>query len=204
MRSCFQGGGENFGGKIPKATSAACVTLPDIEFEGVTVKPKRGVYRCPFDCGDKRFGPPSWKTEAGFRKHMARCYQRPSAIAKRTEKTEADEREQQAAVSKRQTEAFAKLTHKIGDEIFFVCETILKPTHVMRGGRMRRVRYEEEKHFSAGRAIIMHIGFDGWQVIFNHGIKARTLKASMTEAEKHAAESQRAYDEHVKFSSFCR
>lgn len=63
--------------------------LPDIEFEGVTVKAKRGVYRCPFDCGDKRFGPQTWKTEAGFRKHMAHCYRKPSAVAKRAEKATA-------------------------------------------------------------------------------------------------------------------
>lgn len=179
-------------------------TMPDIEFEGETVKAKRGVYRCPFNCGDKRFGQPTWKTEAGFRKHMASCYQRPSAVTKRAEKAAAEEQAAQVDFDRRKAAALAALTHKIGDEIFFVREVVTKPTHMMRGGRKRHVRYEEEKRFDACRAIIKTISFDGGGIFFNGYIAAYTLKPSMEEAARAAADAQKGWDEHCAFSSSCR
>jgi hypothetical protein len=48
--------------------------LPIIEFDGVQVKPsKNGVYKCPFKCGNSSYREPTWKTEKGFRGHMAKC-----------------------------------------------------------------------------------------------------------------------------------
>ena len=59
------------------------IALPTIDFEGVSVKPSRGVYRCPFGCGDPRYPVPKWKTEKGFRAHMEQCWRRPSRIQPR-------------------------------------------------------------------------------------------------------------------------
>ena len=38
---------------------------------------KAGVYRCPWKCGNPAFAAPKWKTEAGFRGHLAKCPERP-------------------------------------------------------------------------------------------------------------------------------
>jgi hypothetical protein len=64
--------------------------LPIIEFEGVQVKPKNGVYKCPFRCGSSGYPQPTWKTEKGFRKHMASCTKRPSFEADKQAKEAAE------------------------------------------------------------------------------------------------------------------
>ena len=65
--------------------------LPEIEFEGKTVKPNRnGFYKCPFNCHDDRFGAPKWKTEKGFRQHMEKCKGKPSFKNRIDERTAAN------------------------------------------------------------------------------------------------------------------
>ena len=93
--------------------------------------------------------------------------------------------------------------YKIGDTIFYVCEVIVKPTHVKRGNRMVHVRYEAEKKFSYGETTINRIDFDG-RVFFNSGIRIENLCESLEEAKIKAEQKQKSYDEHVAFSSLCR
>lgn len=55
--------------------------MEPIEFCGITIKPSRGSYRCPFGCGDPRYPPQKWKTEKGFRAHLEKCPKRPGESA---------------------------------------------------------------------------------------------------------------------------
>lgn len=174
---------------------------PPIDFEGHLVKPdKRGFYRCPYACGDARFPARKWKTEAGFRKHMGECGYRPSAVKARLTADEA----RKAADEIRKAEALATCPYKIGQRIHYVREVILKPTHEPRFGRMARVRYEAVKRFDACEAVIESIGWNGQWVFINYGIDPWWIVDSAEAARTKAAEAQRAYDEHVRFSEFCR
>lgn len=168
--------------------------LPNIEFEGQIVKPKNGVYRCPFRCGKSDYPKPTWKTEKGFRKHMEQCPARPSLIKIHEENEE-----------RKRNEDISKVTQKIGDTIYFVREIIIKPTHVMRSGKMVKVRYEPVKRFEPETAKIESINWVlYWGVYFNDGIFPYELCDSIEEAIKKATEKQKSWDEHVKFSEMCR
>ena len=48
------------------------------QIEEAVAKPHAGVYRCPWDCGTPGYPAPKWKTEAGFRKHLESCRERPT------------------------------------------------------------------------------------------------------------------------------
>ena len=167
--------------------------LPIIEVDGVKIKPQnRGFYKRPFCRSGKRFPAPTWKTEKGFRKHLDSCQGRPSVIsAQRKRWEEAKEL------------ALSKVTQKIGDRIFYVCEVIVKPTHVQRGNRIVHVRYEPEKRFCSGETAISSIDYD-YEVFFNNGIRVGDLVGSLEEAEQKAKARQAAWDESVRHAEMCR
>ena len=55
--------------------------LSNIVYNGMTIKP---VYMCPFGCEkDSQYPTYGWKTEAGFRKHLAKCFRNPDKAAAR-------------------------------------------------------------------------------------------------------------------------
>lgn len=174
--------------------------LPVIDFEGKTVVPKNGVYRCPFRCGSSAYGPRTWKTERGFRKHMTECPKSPSAIKARQE----TEQRQIAEFEARKAAALAQVTQKVGDEICYVREIIVKPEYEKRFNRMVRVRYEPVKRFEARRETIRIISYERGEVCFNYDIPLHTLCGSMEEAKARATERQRAWDEHCALAASCR
>lgn len=115
-------------------------------------------------------------------------------------------------------EILAEFPHKIGDVLHCVREIIVKPTHVQRGNRMVKVRYEAEIRFEAYTFDLKSIDFSGEGItggitkdyvlnnmlLLNRSIRIRRLCKSKEEAELAAKEAQIAYDAHVKFSSDCR
>jgi hypothetical protein len=48
------------------------------QIETAVANVKAGVYRCPWGCGTPGFTAEQWKTEAGFRKHLESCRERPT------------------------------------------------------------------------------------------------------------------------------
>ena len=182
--------GDMFADDGPRDTPSQ---LPKLDFEGTTVEPKKGFYKCPFRCGDSRYPARKWKTSEGFYKHMKECPRRPSLLKKQHDDYKA------ASVS-----ALAAVTQKVGDRIFFVQEIITKPTHVQRFNRMVRVRYEAEKRFEAYDAVISTIDFIQGCVYFNGGIRRDTLRPTMEQARNDAADMQRGYNEHCKLAEDCR
>ena len=58
--------------------AAEDVAAIERQIEEAVAKVRAGVYRCPWGCGNPGFPAPKWKTEAGFRKHLATCSMRPA------------------------------------------------------------------------------------------------------------------------------
>ena len=173
-----------------------------IYFEDKKIKPhKDGKYRCPFHCGAEGYPKPKWKTMKGFLKHLNEC-PKSGAAQKRQEEAR---KIQMAAEENRKQEALANCKHKIGDTIYFVQETITKPTHVRRGDRMVHVRYEAEKVFRAERIVIDDIGWDGSHgVIFNRSYHPRIMCASWEEAQTQAREAEISYKQYLEDCAMCR
>ena len=92
---------------------------------------------------------------------------------------------------------------KIGDTIYYVDETIIKPTHIQKGNRMVRVRYEAVKRFVARSSVIKTIGFNP-RVFFNYGIWEIDICETMENTEILAKLRQERYDKHCRFSEQCR
>uniref|UniRef100_A0A6M3LDM6 Uncharacterized protein n=1 Tax=viral metagenome TaxID=1070528 RepID=A0A6M3LDM6_9ZZZZ len=172
-----------------------------IEFEGKTVIPKNGIYRCPFHCGANGYPQPIWKTETGFRRHMPKCPKRPSLL----EAMRRDENAKIKADECRRDNDLSKVTQNIGDTIHFVRTITVKPTHEQRGNRMVRVRYEPQLRYESGTTRIESINWlSSRGVYFNHGIFLSDLYTSADEAKTKAAEMQASWDEHVRTSEMCR
>lgn len=181
------------------------VELPEIEIEGVVVVPKRGVYKCPFKCDAGSGHPPrTWKTEAGFRKHVTVCAKSPSAIRKQ----QAAEEKRQAEYEQRKADALSRVTQQVGDEVFWVQEVTVKDCYEQWGNRRVRVRYEPIKRFDERRDRIESINFDNWGgVYFNHPawmMTPHTICASMEDARAKAKERQKAHDEWCAEAARCR
>jgi hypothetical protein len=179
------------------------VELPTIEFEGRTVIPKKGVYRCPFKCGDPGYAAKTWKTETGFRKHMGTCPKSPSALKRQGEIDEKRSLENE----QRRAEALGKVTQKIGDEVCWVQEIIVKDTHEQWGNRSVKVRYEQVKRFEARQGKIESIDCIGTNVYFNHyalGIRPWTICNSLGEAQSRAAEMEKSWNEWCDQAAACR
>lgn len=158
-----------------------------------------GYFKCPYRCQtDKRYPQLKWKTEAGFLRHISSCTNSPEAIARREERDKNDR-----LLQKQRSEAgIANFSHKVGDLIFFVHQITLKPTHVLRGERMVRVRYEPELRFEGRSAKIESIDFDN-SILINGYIR-EPLYSNFQEAELASKDKQKGHEEHVKFSQMCR
>ena len=156
--------------------------LKDIIFEGITIKPKNGVYKCPFKCGNPGYPTPKWKTEKGFLKHLNSCYKRPSLITKQ----ENDKQELLDELEKVKQEYLPTIKYKIGDKIWFVRKIVEKDTHEWRFTRLVKVRYEPILRFDAEETTIRSINFDepyfhvtleniGRLLYFNNGIRSSDI-----------------------------
>lgn len=165
------------------------MNLPTIDFEGVSVNPGKTGYKCPFDCGDKRFPQKKWKTEKGFRQHMKDCWMKPSLQKSRDEKQKNDELKQiQESESRMQN-----CPYRIGDTIFFVRQIVLEPTHK----HGKRVRYEAVISFIAEQAVIDAINWNQC-FIFNGWIPETHCVDSMQIACSLADEKQKQYDNYLR------
>jgi hypothetical protein len=173
--------------------------LPSIEFDGKTVKPTAGKYKCPFRCHTAGFPAPSWKTEKGFRKHMDSCAGSPSATKRRADAAAAVAAEGRA----RGEAAAAALGLSLGDEIFYTTYTVTGPTHQQRFDRMVRVRYEELRSYYGAQARVESFGWAG-ALIINGRIAARDLCESLSDAKAKATAAQQRYQEHLDHSAACR
>jgi len=170
------------------------IELPIIEFEGKKATPKKGVYKCPFKCGDKRFPTKKWKTEKGFREHMGVCPHRPSLIQRVQDNKEVEK----SAFERLKQTVLNSLEHKVGDKIYHIQEYIIKPTHEQRGNRTVRVRYEPVKHWEGLETTITSIHVNDASgiptidyimhnlLVFNGRIKIGDLRSSLKEAQADA------------------
>jgi hypothetical protein len=185
----------------------------DIDFDGTIVKLKNGVYKCPFHCNTGSGYPAQkWKTEKGFRQYMLKCPKSPSFVKRRFDEINLE----LEAFNKMKAELLPTLPYTIGQKIYYVREIITKPTHEKRWNRMVRVRYEEEKRFSAEEDEIktIDVEWDGYvpkdidsmkhYVVLNGRIKLRTLCDSYKEAIEKAIQDKIKYDEACEFAYMCR
>ena len=188
-----------------------------IHFEGEDVKPLHGSYRCPFDCGTPGFPKAKWKTEKGFRSHMEKCVKKPSFLERKKER----EDKNKEIISAIKTEIINSLSPEfpIGRKIFYIKETILKPTHEWKWTRLVRVRYEAVKKFEASDDIIRSIDFNstgfslenvGKEFIIsncvriNKEIRISDIFSTLEETQEEAKRKQMEYDEHIKLSESVR
>ena len=187
-----------------------------IEFEGKVVEKKNGYFKCPYKCGQSGYPQPKWKTENGFRGHMEKCSKKPSAVLKRKENKEAEEK---ACVENRKLkdDVFSTITHehKKGDKLYAVGYSVTKPTHVWRGERRVMVRYEEKRSYWVDEFVVKRISYkcDSWfdgdkrvleaSTYYNNYNVSNVFK-TREEAEECKKANEKSYNEHCKFSSFCR
>lgn len=168
-----------------------------IDFEGIFVHPdKHGLYRCPYRCSDPRFPEKKWKTAKGFLQHMSKCPRCPSAMKRQEER--------QKAIKLRDEKILKNCKYKIGDEIFFVQEVIIKPTHKRCGTRLVRVRYEAKKKFRARSASITRISVSNGVLWLNGSVHQGEVLPSLAAAEALASKRQKAWNLHVKLSASLR
>ncbi len=154
-------------------------------------------YYCPFDCGDKRYPKPKWKTEAGAIKHIGKCYMRPELAEKRA----AEELNQLLKREDENKELLKTAKYKIGDCVNFLQEYVIKPQYEQRFNRMVRVRYEDECGYRARTQIIKSIGIVSGAVCYNGFIFNKDIRqATIAEIEKEASEKREA---HLKWLKSC-
>ncbi len=176
----------------------------EIEFEGKIVKPnKAGYYKCPYCPPPTNYPSKKWKTVKGFEKHILECYHKPSKTKVRKE----EEVRNNLIVESLKKEVLDTLELRVGDEVFYVKETVVKPEYEYRGERRVRVRYESVCKYTAERSIVNGFGFPSFvrsNMIINGKIKMSHLCPDMETAIKLANEKQIKHEEHLRFSSECR
>ncbi len=137
--------------------------IDEVNFEGTIVKPRSGVYRCPYCKGDPRYPAPTWKTLKGFESHMKGCGGKPSAVeAKNQRNAEKESQDAIKAEKQKELDAIAKDTSpiKIGDKVHLCDYYVSKPTHEQRGNRMVKVRYEEGRVYYGRTCEVIDIKAD--------------------------------------------
>ena len=198
--------------------------LNSIEFEGKIVKPnKNGLYYCPYCKSTTGYSRPKWKTEKGFKGHMAKCMSKPSVVDQIKNK----QNENQVEFDKMKIEVLSNLEYKIGDKIVYIREIIIKPTHEQRFNRMVRVRYEAVKRWEAYEGVISNIEAIQYNNNNNNNILPPSLEylknnnviisvgyhsmrisgifnGTLKEAEEKAKEETKLYKEACDFASMCR
>jgi len=184
-----------------------------IEFEGVKIKPSRGIYRCPFNCHRSDYPAPKWKTKQGIMKHLQTCSKRPSNIKRLSENKEVED----MIFDRYKKEALNMVTHQIGQTIYWVRKIIVKDTHEWRGSRLVKMRYEQILRFEAVESVINSIDIIKRSnytptaeyllkncLYFNGVIPIQNLRSSLDEAKKEAIESTKRDEEYRHESSMFR
>lgn len=166
-------------------------------------------FRCPYRCHDKNYPAPKWKTEKGYLKHLETCIKNPDNIKKKKEEFNIVLEK----FNEIKNDFLLNFPYKIGQKIYYVREYIIKPTHVQRGNRQVRVRYEAEKRFEANESIInsIDVNFNGVipkdissNVIINGFVKLNMICDNMNAAIEKAKLDNDSYKEYCNFASFCR
>lgn len=136
-----------------------------------------------------------WKTEKGFLGHS--CYKDEQEMLRK--------RQEDKIISDRiSLERFvSESKYKVGDHVFYVTYTVVKPTHEWRYGRLVHVRYEEERSYWNSSGTISEIGIGKYRVN-NDWIWLSDICESEREAHDRALEAAKGYKEHCDFSSFVR
>ena len=173
--------------------------LPEIDFDGKLVTPKNGKYKCPFRCHPSGYPAPTWKTEKGFRRHMESCSCSPSATQRKA--TLAAQQRQDCA--QQAAAAAASLGLAVGDEVFYTSYHVIAPTHVQRGTRRVRVRYEELRSYYGAAARIESFGWVG-SLVLNGSIPVGSLCETLAAAKEKAGQAQKNYQDHLDFSAAVR
>jgi hypothetical protein len=175
--------------------------MDSIEFDGKVVEPKHGVYKCPYSCHDSRYPKPKWKTLKGFTNHMKKCKCSKDVI----------EKNRQLDIAKKvKSDAIGEVALLecplcVGDSVWYVYRSVVKPMYEWKFGRQVKVRYEEILEFSARQMMIEDIGWDGHQIIINKEIPISWIKGgSRKVAENSASEAQRNHNHHIALSERCR
>ena len=159
---------------------------------------------CPYKC-DIGTGYPlrKWKTEKGIRKHASECSHSPSKVAER-------KAEEEARNLKREKEAVAKiaaLPFSVGDTIYYWYYNVTKPTHkIDYRGRLKRVRYEEEREYRSATAKVESLTATLYGVLINNDkrIKVTAIVESEEKAAELARAEDKAYKERCEFAARCR
>lgn len=173
--------------------------LPVIDFKGTAVTPLKGKYRCPFKCHSHEHPAPVWKTENGFRQHMNTCKNAPGNAQQQAPQFAADEVE----MANLSADSAKKLGLSLGDTVFYTGYRVTGPTHVMRGTRRVRVRYEELREYYAATARIESFSWLGALVV-NGCIPESRICKNLAEAQEKAQAAQKEYQGHLDFAAAVR
>ncbi len=136
-----------------------------------------------------------WKTEKGFNGHP--CY-------KDIQAKQAERETRQKLQGKAQLEqAVASAKFQIGGMIYYYGYTVTKPTHIWRGDRQVKVRYEEERRYWADSGVVEEIQIDGYRV---HGrvVPENYICNSEEAAAAEAVVRSKKYKESCDFAARCR
>jgi hypothetical protein len=172
-----------------------------VEFDGKLVEPIKGYYKCPYSCHNKQYPKPKWKTKKGFINHIKKC---------KCSKDVIEEKRLIAEIKKRIQDGTGEIALlncplTIGDSVWYVNRSVVKPMYAWKFGRQVKVRYEEILEYSARHMMIEDIRWDGQQIVINNGIPISWVKGgSRKVAENSASEAQRNHDHHIALSERCR
>jgi len=165
---------------------------------------KRGLYHCEFHCRPSpKFPAPTWKTLAGYEKHLKSCPKRPEAIAARL-----NEQEQRESVRRAK---IAACPRRVGESVFVIFRRVTRPTHVWRGSRQVRMYYEELYAFDAMSATIQEInwlgddqfGYYQYRDLYGYFSEGDVYN-SLEEAKQVAAQKLAGHQEAVRNAEMCR
>jgi hypothetical protein len=173
--------------------------LADIDFEGKLEIAKNGKNRCPFKCHTGSYLAPAWRTEKGFRQHMERCPASPSAQQRKAAQMALSAQDAELLCQ----EEVARRGLNVGDEIFFTGYQVTGPTHLFKGTRRVRVRYEELRSYFGGKVRIESFSWLG-ALVLNGSIPVSNICGSLAEAKEKAAAAQKDYQTHLEFSAAVR
>ncbi len=136
-----------------------------------------------------------WKTEKGLANH--RCYK--DVQLENTERAarQATQREVQLK------QAIATAKFQIGDMIHYYGYTVTKPTHIWRGDRRVKVRYEEERGYWADSGVVEGIQINGYK-IHSRIVPESHICESEEVAVAAALLQQKKYNESCEFAARCR
>lgn len=152
---------------------------------------KKGYYTCPYDCHDKRFPRPKWKTEKGYLNHLDKCPKNPEVIKKKQEQ----EKEIFEKLQEEYREEIEKCIFKKGEEIWVSTYTVTAPTRDRNG---RRLRYEEERYYSVVKTVVENITASFSGILINNRYFIGDVFRDRKEAEEKNEREDKKYKEHVK------